>query len=149
MTQTSSHNWQPTMVLHLSADDFLQLGLQLAGFDQQCNLCTCAATNLCWFKSNFEVSPKTCAEVFKDFQTTHIDAARLNKPNPAYLMMAMHWLATYKTKEQIADTFKVVEKTEGQRWIWLWKMNSCWFLPGEILLFQAIHSPFVYQSLAH
>jgi hypothetical protein len=100
------------MVLHLSADDFLQLGLQLAGFDQQRQQRTCAATNLRRFKSNYEASPKTSADIFMDLQTTHIDAARVNKPNPEYLMMAIHWLATYKTEEQIAGTFKVVEKQD-------------------------------------
>ena len=54
-----------------------------------------------------------------DLQTTDIDAARVNKPNPEYLMMAIHWLATYKTEEQIAGTFKVVEKT-GRKWIWFY-----------------------------
>jgi hypothetical protein len=109
------------MVLHLSADDFLQLGLQLARFDQRRQQRTCAATNLRRFKSNYEASPKTCADIFMDLQTTHIDAARVNKPNPEYLMMAIHWLeATYKTKEQIAGTFKVVEQT-GRKWIRFYK----------------------------
>jgi hypothetical protein len=86
------------MVIHLSADNFFQLGRQLAGFDQQSQQHNCAATNLCWVKSNFEASPKTCPEISIDLQTTHIDGAGINKPNPAYLVMANHWLATYKTK---------------------------------------------------
>jgi hypothetical protein len=107
------------MVLQPSADNFLQLGLQLAGFNQGCRQSTCADTNRHRFTSNFEVSPKTCMEIFLHFQTTHIDAAHVNKPKPVYMMMAIHWLSTYKTEEQIAGNFKVVEKTV-QKWTWFY-----------------------------
>jgi hypothetical protein len=50
-------------------------------------------------------------ELSVDLQTTHTDMAHVNKPNPVYLMMTIHWLTTYKTKEQIAGSFKVVKKT--------------------------------------
>jgi hypothetical protein len=35
------------------------------------------------------------------------------------MMMAIHWLSTYKTEEQIAGNFKVVEKTV-QKWTWFY-----------------------------
>jgi hypothetical protein len=120
LTQTSSRNFLlPTMVLQLSADDFLQLGLQLAGFDPGTTQRTCANTNRRRFNSNFEACPKTCVDIFLHLQTTHIDEARVNKPNPVYMMMAIHWLSTYKTEEQIAGNFKVGEKTV-QKWTWFY-----------------------------
>jgi len=68
------------MVLHLSAAEFFQSGLELAGFNEERNQRTCAATNLRRFNSFFGASPESCSAIFMDLQTTGIDAARINKP---------------------------------------------------------------------
>jgi hypothetical protein len=50
--------------------------------------------------------------IFIDLQMTGIDVARIKQPNPIHFMMAINWLmASYNTKEELAGSFKVVEKT--------------------------------------
>jgi hypothetical protein len=105
------------MVLHLTAAEFLQLGLFLAGFDEGRQQRTRAKTNLRRFHGHYGVSPETCAAVFRDLQTAAIPAARIYRPNPAYLMMALDWLKTYKTEEQSAGHYNILEKT-ARKWIW-------------------------------
>jgi hypothetical protein len=105
------------MVLLFSAADFLELGLDLAGFDQHRRQRTCMATNLRRFRAHFGAGPEAFSAVFSDLQTTDIDGARIVKPNPVHFLMTMTWLCTYKVEEELAGLFKVCEKT-ARKWIW-------------------------------
>jgi hypothetical protein len=109
-------NSTTTMVLHLSADEFLNLGLGIfPGFDERSQQRTCNATKLRRFKSNCGSNPDSCAQLFVDLQTS--EAANIRKPNPVCMLMTLNWLRTYKTEEAVAGTFSVQEKT-GRTWIW-------------------------------
>jgi hypothetical protein len=101
----------------LTAAEFLTLGLDIAGFSEERTQRTCYKTNTRRFHGHYGVSPETCAALFVDLQTTAIPAARIDKPNPFYMMMTLDWLKTYKTEEQMAAHFKVVEKSAGN-WVW-------------------------------
>ena len=52
-------------------------------------------------------------------QTTEIDMARIINPNTVHLMMALHWLRTYKIEEELAGSLEMVEKT-ARKWIWVY-----------------------------
>ena len=104
-----------TMVLYLSSSEFLLLGLDLSGFDEQRNKRTCAATNFRRFHSSFGASPQSCSNIFSDLQT--ISEHVINKPNPVYFMMALSWLSIYSVEEEMAGAFKIVEETV-RKWIW-------------------------------
>jgi hypothetical protein len=47
----------------------------------------------------------------------NVDGACMDKPDPIHFFMAMNWLGTYKTEEQLAGNFKVTKKI-AQKWIW-------------------------------
>jgi hypothetical protein len=105
------------MALHLTAAEFFQYGLSLAGFDERKQERSCAVTNLRRFHGHYGVSPETCAAVFEDLQTTETPAAWINKPNTSYMMMALNWIKTYKTEEQLAGRYNILEKT-ARKWVW-------------------------------
>jgi hypothetical protein len=107
------------MVLILpSADEILQLGLETVGFSVQRQQRVRHVTNITRFRASFGPSPETCRDIFKDFQTTQIVEAHINKPNLIYYLMSMNWLKTYKTEAEFAGLFKVDEKTVR---VWVWK----------------------------
>jgi hypothetical protein len=108
------------MVLHLSPAEFLELGLDIVGFEQHRRQRTCIATKLRRFRAHFGVGPEAYSAIFTDLQTTDIDGARIDKPNPIHFFMTMNWLCTYKVEEELAGTFKVSEKT-ARKWIWKYK----------------------------
>jgi hypothetical protein len=109
------------MVLHLSPAEFLELGLDIVGFEQHRRQRTCIATKLRRFRAHFGVGPEAYSAIFTDLQTTDIDGARIDKPNPIHFFMTMNWLCTYKVEEELAGTFKVSEKTARK---WIWKYTS-------------------------
>jgi hypothetical protein len=59
------------MVFHLSADEFLALGLAHAGFDKR----RCAATSYRRFRAHYGANPASCSAIFFDLQTTLIEEA--------------------------------------------------------------------------
>jgi hypothetical protein len=102
----------------LSAAEFLELGLDIAGYTERRTERTCYGTSIRRFHGHYGVSPETCAALFVDFQTTAIPAGRINKPDPFYMMLGLDWLKTYKTEEQMTAAFDLVENTAGD---WAWK----------------------------
>jgi hypothetical protein len=99
------------MVLHLSSPEYLLLGLHLSGFSESCTEKTCEATNLRCFHASFGISPMSCKKMFQDLQTSEIATACINNPNPAYFMMSLNWLCSCKIEEELAGSYKMVEKT--------------------------------------
>ena len=105
-------------MLPLSASDFLDLGLLHAGFDENRNERTCDATKLRRFCSFFGLSPQSCMKIFSALESMdHIGADRVNKPDPLFFLITMDWLSTYKTEEELARSYNMVEKTIQKR-IW-------------------------------
>jgi hypothetical protein len=108
-----------TMVLYLSAFEFIFVGLDFVGFDERSTQRTCAATNLRRFCAHFGTSPESFTKIFMDLQTTEIDMARIINPFTVHLMMALHWWRTYKIEEEFAGSLEMVEKT-ARKWIWVY-----------------------------
>ena len=47
----------------------------------------------------------------------HIGADRVNTPDPLFFLITMDWLSTFKTEEELAGSYNMVEKTIRKR-IW-------------------------------
>jgi hypothetical protein len=101
------------MVRHLSADEFLVLGLQRAGFPNRC----CAKTENRRFREFYGANQASISVIFVDLQTTLIEEAHINKPNPVYLLMTMHWFAKYPTGGLSAGKW-TVDETTARKWTW-------------------------------
>jgi hypothetical protein len=54
---------------------------------------------------------------FVDLQTTLIEKACINKTNPVYLLMIMHWFAKYPTEGLSAGKW-TVDETTARKWTW-------------------------------
>ena len=70
-------------------------------------------TNVEGFRSQYFAGPKTCEDIFNDLRTTPENP--IAKPNPVYLLMALHWLKAYRVEHAMAGMFKCVEKTARER----------------------------------
>ena len=105
------------VLIHLSAAQFLEVGLRLAGFDLQCQANTHEKTNMGCFKSWYVTSPESCSAIFSDFQMTTIEGAFICKPSSYHFLMTLNWLATYKTAPKLAGMYNMDEKTA---------CNHCW-----------------------
>lgn len=86
------------------------LGLQLCGYSDQTIGRNCDATNLNRFKDNYYITPTTCSIVFEDIQSNQ-NEARIDKPKPKYLLLALYYLKKYPTKHQMAGFLDIREAT--------------------------------------
>ena len=98
-------------MFHITAQQFLRRGLEAVGFDLPRQQRTKHTTNLTRFRAAFGVGPAACSAIFTDLQTTQIPAARIERPNSYFFLVAMNWLATYKKEAEMAGFFKADEKT--------------------------------------
>ena len=98
------------MVLTYSKEEFMLLGLQLSGFSYRTIEKNCYATNLSRFKDNYYVTPDTCELLFVDIQSDACKA-KVSKPCPRYLLLALYFLKKYPTKHQMAAFLDGSEKT--------------------------------------
>jgi hypothetical protein len=85
------------MALQVSYAEFLHFGLAIAGFDEQRQQRTRAATNRCLFRGHYGISPEACSAIFSDLQTMANPAAQIDRPDTTYFMMALYWLNLYPT----------------------------------------------------
>jgi hypothetical protein len=116
------------MVVHISAADFLAIGLDVAGFNgRQAN--RSAKTNKRRFLGHYGVTPESCSKIFDDLQTTQIPEARISKPDVDNFLMGLCWLKTYPIEEESAGKFKVVEKT-ARKHVWKY-VNAIAALKGQ------------------
>ena len=102
------------MIIHFTNEEFILLGLQLAGFSVTRIGSTGAATNNERFKSFFGISATTCSILFEDFQTTDVDDAKIKNPVPKKLLTALIYLKEYRTKYSLAAFADVTEKVALQ-----------------------------------
>jgi len=103
------------MVVTYTSNEFSRLGLELVGYTRQRQERTRFKTNQRRFKSNFSCGPRACRAAFLDLQTTNIAAARIDDPNVRFFLIAVHWMAVYRTEEQMAGIFDRDEKTLRQQ----------------------------------
>jgi hypothetical protein len=120
----NDNNEQRPWIAELSAmvlmqpapDDFLAVGLKLAGFGGPRQLSV--KTKLRRFRGHYGASPETCSAVFSDLQTTTIVGSRI-KPDLMGFFIAMNWLRSCKTEEEMSGAWNGInEKTGRGKW---WK----------------------------
>ena len=101
-----------------TADDILEYGLEIVGFAIHRQEQVCRKTQLERFASHYGSKPVVYSEMWEDFQTTPIEAARIQRKdlNLDYFLMALTFLKCYPTESQLAGTFKVSEKT-ARSWV--------------------------------
>jgi hypothetical protein len=113
--QLSSKQNIEDMVFRLTTEQFLELGLEtIVGFDHSR---TCQPTVLRRWHAYYGASPETCAQLFYDLQTTQVQDARVERPDPYEFLIAFYWLKGNETDEKLAGQFKMDEKT-ARKWKW-------------------------------
>ncbi|KAI2492569.1 hypothetical protein MHU86_21990 [Fragilaria crotonensis] len=102
----------------LTADDFLRIGLDWAGFNAFRRENVNEATNIQRFKSHFGSSPIVYANVWEDLLTTEVDEARINpRSKVENFFLSLYFLNVYPTEEKLAGLSKTCE-TSARKWAW-------------------------------
>jgi len=107
------------MVVVLSADQILALGLRLIGHDDDRQSRCKRETQLGFFRSGFGSDPVVYAAIFEDLQTTTIAAALVEpkKLDIHAFLWGLHFLTVYPTDNDKSSQFKGAVKT-CQEWCW-------------------------------
>jgi hypothetical protein len=71
---------------NLSAAEILVVGLGILGYKNK----RCNATEIRRFRAHFGASAASCSAIFWALQTAQIQAARVDKPDPFYLLMTLN-----------------------------------------------------------
>lgn len=104
-------------ILH-TADDFLRIGLDWAGFNAFRQENVNEATNIQRFKSHFGSSPIVYANVWEDLLTTEVDEARINpRSKVENFFLSLYFLNVYPTEEKLAGLSKTCEMS-ARKWAW-------------------------------
>ncbi len=106
----------PAPLRNLSAAEFLVVGLGILGYKNP----RCNATEKRRFRAHFGASPASCLAIFLALQTTQIQVARVNKPDPFYLLMTMHWFSRYQVEEMYSGAPWLVDETTFRHWSWIY-----------------------------
>jgi hypothetical protein len=107
-----------TMVVILTADEMMRIGLELCGFDWRRQNKACRALNLRRFKAHFGSNPIVYAQIWEDLQTTMIPKARIDgKACVDSFLMAILFLKLYPTEEALSGVFKICERSV-RKWVW-------------------------------
>jgi len=105
------------VLIHLSADEFLQFGLEL--MDLPTGNPLRSKQNLERFLAIFGTTPEALTAIFDDLQTTPIADARVDGIDFRYFMMTFNWLKSYKLLPEMVSSFHVCEDTVS-RWTWFY-----------------------------
>ena len=97
---------QLTMVLlRFSNQEFLFLGLELAGFTSYTIQRNGKKMNRERFKDSFYASPQTAENIFTDIQDEDLGESRISKPDPMYLLLALLYRIAMKRTDLIVRTY--------------------------------------------
>lgn len=107
------------MVVILTADEVLQQGLMLSGFQLHRILNVTRRTNVERFKSHYGSDPVVYAQIWEDLQFTTIPEARIDtsKVFSSHFMMALCFLKCYPKEAELAGSFSFCETTV-RKWQW-------------------------------
>jgi hypothetical protein len=107
------------MVVVLTADEFLRMGLARIGFSPDRQESVSRAVNLKRFRAHYGSNPLVYAQIWEDLQTTMIPEARIDArtTKPDYFLMAINFLARYPTEQEQASRFNICDKT-ARSWSW-------------------------------
>ena len=101
---------------NLSATEFLVVGLGILGYKNK----RCNATEIRRFRAHFGASAASCSAIFLALQTMQIQAARVDKPDPFYFLMTMHWSKRYQVEESYSGAPWLVDEKTFRHWAWIY-----------------------------
>jgi len=107
------------VLLHIPADDFLFLGLELMGFGLRNPPRT--KKDVDRFLACFGTTPESASAIFDALQVTTNEKAYV-KPSDLkfrYFMMTLNWMKSYQVEHVLAGLFKVHEDTV-RKWTWFY-----------------------------
>ena len=110
------HKSKLNMLLYYKENDFLKLGLTIAGYTPRSIARTLTAANRQRFEAKFYACPETCRDIFWDLQVTDLDDAGVDKPNPTHLLMTLNYLKEYPIQKNFAGTFHCSVVT-ARKWV--------------------------------
>ena len=101
------------MVVFLTADEFMRMGLERVGFNYRVQQKVLRTTNLTRFKAHYGSNPVVYAQIWEDLQTTTIPEARIptKLTDPDCFLMAIKFLKCYPTEQDLSGTFKRCDKS--------------------------------------
>ena len=100
----------PTMVVSITEEKFMALGLDIAGF-KNWEICK-EKTNMERFQGWYEAKTKTCAAIWADLQMTTDEVGRIESDaNPVHLLLALRFLRAYPSELELSGSFQMSEKT--------------------------------------
>jgi hypothetical protein len=105
------------MVVEVTADDMLAIGLHCIGFGQERIISHCQNTKMKHFESAFGIDPNTSCIVFHDLQVYDIGEHRINKPKVPYFFLTLFWLKRYPIEQISSGLFGYHEATV-RKWVW-------------------------------
>jgi len=94
--------------------DIVKAGLTFVGWPE--NNRRNDAACLQHFLDHFGADPIVVLSLLSDFQTTDVQAARIEKPSLRYFLMALFWLKCYDTESRLCSRWNTNEKTM-RKWI--------------------------------
>ena len=106
------------MIQHITEEEITKYGLGIAGYSDKRQQ-TVLTTTIKRFRGSFGPLPKTAADLFVEVQAEDLGEKRIIKPNVHYLLMALMWLNTYRTSEDMGGLFKLNVKTVDIK-IWMY-----------------------------
>jgi hypothetical protein len=110
--------WQ-TMILQISEDELISIGLSYGGFASWRNV-VAKATIMNRFRAMYGCSPSAVSEIFRNIQAEEIDdEVRIKNPQLTKLLLTLRFLKTYDTEVILSGTFKMHHQTV-RKWIWLY-----------------------------
>ena len=92
------------VLLNFTEEEFLHLGLKLAGWTQNRLDRNSDSNKIMHFKNKYYASPTTCSDIFLDIQTeTMVGESKITKANPTYFLLSLYYLKKGPNKLDMAD----------------------------------------------
>lgn len=121
------------MIVHFTANQFMGLGLELAGYKRWRSYKEKA--NIERFKAHFGAHPRSCEQMWIKLQTTTNDECRIDSSDhPKYLLLAFHFLWEYPTEKKFYSMFQITEKTV-RHWCEVWTRKIQALLPDVVRMY--------------
>lgn len=119
-----------TMVVRVTAHEFMELGLELAGYKRWKRYKEKA--NIQRFKSHFGPLPKSCENIWIDLQTTTDAACRIESDaDPKHLLLGLRFLWKYQTEDDLGAFFQMTSKTV-RKWSHVYARKIQLLLPNKV-----------------
>jgi hypothetical protein len=118
------------MVVRVSAEEFMAIGLELAGYKRWQSYKEKA--NIQRFKAHYGAVPKSCENIWVDLQVTTDEECRIEgDASPRLLLLGLRFLWVYPTEKHLCTMFQMSEKTV-RRWSGIFSRKLQLLLPSKV-----------------